>query len=185
MATLGDDEVGVLLRGLDELVVSRSNDLQILGDNRVHRAAPFVYIPSKSTDESNIVRGFHKKLQIDKVSYPFLEVDHYSLDDNQLFRLNRNRLLQTPMMDKVIPGQLDGFEMLQAEKLFMEEIAVEGFGMIEVVSRYVLVADELCRFVVAVLGNEDKIRDDFGDLPDDRCFPRTRPAADSDQSCFV
>ena len=65
LAPFGDDQIGVALGGLDELLVHRADGGQILIDYRLQRAAACLDVTHQPADESDIGRGVHEQLDID------------------------------------------------------------------------------------------------------------------------
>ena len=77
-SALRDDEVGIELRRLDELVMSGADHLEVLLHHRFDRTSPLLYVTLHTAYESDVVGGVHVELQVEQTADVRLEEDEYS-----------------------------------------------------------------------------------------------------------
>ena len=68
MPAFRDNDVRILLRGLDEKRMARPYYLKILLYHAVERPSPLVDIPKKPPDEPDVIRGIDIDLEIEELS---------------------------------------------------------------------------------------------------------------------
>src|ERR1043165_1708674 len=132
MTTLRNDYVCMAFRRLHKLHVHGPNGLQVLFDNRFDGAAALGDVASQTANETNVVRRIDKDLDIHLLEQTRIDKDQDSFDDDDRFRLDRPRFIQTRVRLEVIKWQLNRFTHLQASHVIDEQFVVERVRMIEV-----------------------------------------------------
>ena len=184
-AALGDHQVRVRLCRLHELVVARPHLLRVLLDDGVHRAPPLADVAAKPADETDVIRGVDVELQVDEVADAPIEEDHDPFEDDQLARLDQDRVVPAAVVDEVVLRHADGGSRLQRRQLLAQELAVERVGMVEIEPRDRLVGHVLGGAVVVVLGHQRIVAHDLRDPRDDCRLARPRAARDADDANSV
>ena len=125
---------------------------RILLDNTLHGPSTLRYIPLQPPYEADIRGSIDIELQIQKIADALVIEYHQAIDDYKLRRLDAHHLIHAAMMHEIILRhhyRRSGFEI---GEILDHQIHIEGIGMVEIICRYIVVADEWSALVVAVLG---------------------------------
>ena len=132
VAALRDDEVGIALRGFDELLVHGLEDIAIAVENHLRGASPLYRVALDDADESLVGVGIDEYLQVHEVAKLLFPQGHDAFDDDDLARLDVYGLRQAVTDDVAVGGLLDALALPQGLYLLGEKLPVEGVGMVEV-----------------------------------------------------
>ena len=84
----GEDDVGVALGGLHELVVHRAHRGEVLLDHRVDGAAAQLQVALEAADEAHVGLGVDEDLQVEEVAELRLDEEEDALDEHHVARLD-------------------------------------------------------------------------------------------------
>ena len=141
VATLGEDDVGVALGGIDEFQVHRPHALEVLVHHAVHRSAALDDVATRAADEAHLRIGIdepfdvhdHAQLGVDEDGNA-LEHDHEMVADQAV--------LSQPAVLAVDVYRL--FELVAVEELpgvKFQQLAVERVRMVEIAELAVAVGN--------------------------------------------
>ena len=125
LATLRDNEVGPALGGFDELLVHRPNGPEVLIDDGPESPSAALDIADEPTDESNIRRRVHEKLDIDSFAKLPVVEDEYPLDDDDLLRLDMLRIGLSGVRREVVHWNIDRLALTQLVEVTNEQLGLE------------------------------------------------------------
>lgn len=109
-----NDYVGISFRGFNELLMHRTHSVQILVDDRFHRAPSFGNVALQPADKTNIGVRVDVDFYIKKITQPGFHENENALNDDDRLRLDGNGFLCSGMGFEVVNGQRNrpvGFEL--------------------------------------------------------------------------
>ena len=132
LATLGDDEIGVSLRRLDELLVHRTHRRHVLIDDRIERATARLNVANETAHETNVGRRVDEQLDVDPLAELRLGQNQNPFDDQHAPRLDALRRRLARMCREVVERNFDRRTFREHIEMSHEQLGLERIGMIEV-----------------------------------------------------
>ena len=178
---LGDDDVGVLLGGCDELFVHRFDRVEVLLDDALEVATAFDDVPLNAPDDPDVGVGLDVEPQVQHLVYLLVGEREDPLEDDHVRGFDPDRLVG-PVVDLEVVGRhLDGLALEQRRELPPEEVPLKRGGVVVVDVLALFERQVALIFVVVVDRNpRDGVADVLRDETRDRRLPRTGPARDPD-----
>lgn len=131
-AAVGDDDVGVLLRGLYELVVHGLEDVAVLADEHFQRVPAFGDVALDDAQQALVGFRVYEYLEIHLFAQRLVVERHDALYDDDVAGYDVNRFGQARAGDVGVGGLLDGASGAQVGYVLREQRPFEGVGVVEV-----------------------------------------------------
>ena len=125
VASLGDNDVGVALGGLNELEVHGADSVIVLFDDGLDGAAAVSNVAFHASDEANVVVGVDEDLDIEELEKLRLSKDEDSLDDDDLARLLGDGFLGSAVRFEIVDGHLCGLVVLQLVQVLDQQLCLQ------------------------------------------------------------
>ena len=186
LASPGNNQVGELLGGLDELLMHGFHIILIMIEHHINRAPTLHDIATDVTNQTNIAVGIDENLQVHHVAQLLIMQRHDAFEDNHGLGFYMNCLRQTVGEYIRIGGLLDGLAIFQLLDLLRQQFPVEGIRMVEV-NGLALFISQCRRIVVIRIQRNDGStmgRQRLGNTFDDGGLARTRTACNTDDDHF-
>ena len=132
LATLRNDDVGITLGGLDELLVHGLEHLQITFYDHRHGAPAVDGVALNVANEPLVGVAIDKYPEIHEIAQLLVEQCHDALDDDNRLRFHMDGFRETVALYVGIGGLLDGPPLPQVVDLPMKQFPVESVGMVEI-----------------------------------------------------
>ena len=104
-ASVWDNNICILHRGLYKLIITRLNESIILHQHVLDSSAAFIYVTLDSARESDVIIGHHKDFKVHNISESFFIQRHNSLENQdrlsvhqRLFANNSKPQFQSKMI---------------------------------------------------------------------------------------
>ena len=153
---LGDDDVGVRLRGLHEFHVHGADGALILLHHRLHGASAFIDVSQQTADKADVRGRVHIELDVHHIPQTLVRKDQDALHQDHGAGQHAAHLLAADVPRKVVDGRVHRLTLHQQIDVFDEQVVVEGVGMVVVQVDSFFPGQMRGVFVIGVVG---QIRD--------------------------
>ena len=187
VAAVGQDDVGMLLRGFDKLVVHGFEHVAIFLNQHFERVTALGDVALDDAKQALVGTGVDKELEVHLFAQVAIVERHDALDDDHFAWLHVDCFLAARAREVGIGGLFDGHAVAKLLNLVGEQRPIEGVGMVEVREFTKFFGHVPLMFVVRVLGDDGYGvgRQTFHDFAHNGGLARPRAARDSDDEHSV
>ena len=125
-AALGDDDIGILLRRLDKLLVHGLHRSGILLDDRLHGAPALADVTQDASCKAQVGIGIYKDLDIHQITKLLVLENQDAINDDDARGLDYYRIVRTVMLDERIYRVFDRHIALQCANMLHKHIGVKS-----------------------------------------------------------
>ena len=111
VATVGNDDVGVLFGGFDKFVVHGFEHIAIFADQHVERMSAFGNVSFDDAKQALIGAGVYEDLKIHQFAERFVVKSHYTFDDDDIAWSYANGFFATCAGEIRVGGLFDGLTL--------------------------------------------------------------------------
>lgn len=147
VASPGDDEIGILLRRFDELVVHRLEHLFVALQHLVNGSSTLHDIAADISDKTDVGISLYEDFQVHHIAQLLMVQRHDTLEDDDGFGFHMNSLRKAVGDDIRILGLLDSLSVLKHPDMLCQQLPVESIRVVEIDS-FALLISHACRIVV-------------------------------------
>ena len=182
----GDDDVGILFRRLDELLVHGFHGRRVLRNDRLHRTSAVADVAQDAPGQPDVGIGIDEDLDVHQVAQLLVLEDQNAVDDDHFRRFDIHGLGHPVVVDERIDRMFDRHVLLQRLDVFDKHLRVECLRVVVIEFRTLLVGELRVGLVVVVVAERHHVvaLEGFLQPLDERRFSRAGSSGHSDYRNF-
>ena len=126
VSAIGDDDVGILFGGFDELIVHGFQHVAVLTDEHLQWVPTLGNVASDDTQQALVGLGIYEYLDVHEVAHALVVQCHDALHDDDFARLHMDGLVESGAGDIRVGGLLYGATLAQFVDLMCQYSSISS-----------------------------------------------------------